>query len=291
MENSIKTPIIIGKDKDPYEMPLNLKMMATNLRYLFPNSKRDLEDVYQSIGLDPATRRKQSNTPRTIDPNECSNMLSINKGLTMELFAGGMFSYIDHPVEVHANCNVTRHLSFGADGEEVYQALPNNFAQSGVPDVLVDYPDFKVMLEVSAKSKPPLEHFKSQLRGAVKHARMMRESGDKKPIYCLLVNFRSLIQSENKEALKEVLNDVDADEEIYITAVSIAEFSDLGRKMAGIYESNISKISSKDLLGILSATIEKGINGQFHVLFMEYLEKINPTNSPRTVGLTKPLEW
>ena len=89
----------------------------------------------------------------------------------MELFARGVFRYIDSPSEVHANCLVYQCQPKESIGVENTDTMPSNYAQGGLPDVQIDYGEFLVLLEVSAKYQPSIEHYKKQLRGALKHAR------------------------------------------------------------------------------------------------------------------------
>lgn len=157
--------IAIGTHKDPYKVPLNLDQLSIYLQYIIPNSKRELKEIFGKFKLDSASRRIQLNTiDFKTDAGERMNLQNINKGLTMELFASGMFGYFDHPSEVHSNCLVNRYQPQGEVDDSQYLAVPNNFAQGGVPDVQVDYTNFMVILEVSAKSKTTSEHFRSQLR-------------------------------------------------------------------------------------------------------------------------------
>jgi hypothetical protein len=274
MEEQNKT-ILIGKDKDPYEMPLNLIQLAIYLRYFPLNSNRELNYIFGLFELDAPSRREYKNTiDFKTDVKERRNLLSINKGLSMELFTSGIFGYIDHPEEVHANCQSRQYRPQGAADNTPYRAVPNNFAQGGVPDVQIDYGDYSVILEVSAKYQPSIEHFTKQLEGALKHARLVREAGYDKPIYCLCINERSLNLVENKLALKTVKEGIKPTEQIYITVISIDDLATLGQTMDRTYEKEITKVSSEDLHQILKATMEKGGNGKFDELFMEQLKDL-----------------
>lgn len=277
MDNKNKT-ISIGKNKDPYEVPLNLTQMATYLEYIPSNSKRDLKHIYGLLDLDPPSRKLNDNTiDFKTDAKERMQLQIINKALTMELLSTGMFGYIDHPAEVHSNCLVNRYQPEDAIDEEHYLAVPSNFAQGGVPDSQIDYENYKVILEVSAKYQPSLEDYKKQFNGALKHARALRAKKYKKPIYCLLINERSLDLVENKETMKEILKDVRPTEKIFITAISIEEFAELGKIMAKMKEDDILKIKSNDLHEVLQATVEKGIYGKFHEILAERLNDLRPT--------------
>lgn len=276
MDENNKT-IAIGTHKDPYKVPLNLDQLSKYLQYIIPNSKRELKEIFGKFKLDSASRRIQVNTiDFKTDAGERMNLQNINKGLTMELFASGMFSYFDHPSEVHSNCLVNRYQPQGEVDDSQYLTVPNNFAQGGVPDVQVDYTNFMVILEVSAKSKTTSEHFRSQLNGALKHARAIRENGYDKALYCLVIHERSLKLTENKFVLEKVLETIKPSEQIYITAISIQEFADLGQKMAGTYENDISIIQNDNLLSVLKTTVEKGIHGQFHDEFVKCLNDLKP---------------
>ena len=258
-------------------MPLNLTQMATYLEYIPSNSKRDLKYIFSSLKLDPPSRKLNDNTiVFKTDEKERRQLQIINKGLTMELLASGMFGYIDHPAEVHSNCVVSRYQPKDAIDEEHYLAVPSNFAQGGMPDAQIDYENYMVILEVSAKYQPSLGDYKNQFNGALKHARSLRAKKYKKPIYCLLINERSLGLVENKETMKEVLKDVSPTEKIFITAISIEEFAELGKRMGKMDEDDISKIKSDDLHEVLQATVEKGIYGKFHEILVERLNGLRP---------------
>ncbi|MCU7805429.1 MAG: hypothetical protein KZQ96_19735 [Candidatus Thiodiazotropha sp. (ex Lucinoma borealis)] len=277
MDEKIKA-IAIGKDKDPYEIPLNLIQLATYLEYFNSNSKRDLKHIFGLLDLDSSSRRKYENSIAfKSDSKERMKLQIINKALTMELLTSGMFGYIDHPAEVHSNCLVSRYQPQDAVDDKHYLAVPSNYAQGGVPDVQIDYEHYMVILEVSAKYQPSMEDYKKQLSGALKHARSIREKGYDKPVYGILINERSLEHVVNKEMMKEVLKDIKPSEQISITAISIDEFANLGQAMAEKYEDDISKIHSDDLLHVLKATVEKGIYGKFHEIFME---RLNTVKSP-----------
>jgi len=203
---------------------------------------------------------------------------SINKALTMELFTSSMFSYVDNPSEVHANCLVSHCRPKNSNDDDNCITVPRNFAQGGVPDVQIDYGNFMVILEVSAKYQPSLEDYKKQLGGALKHARSLREDKCEKPIYCLLINERSLVHVENKYALKEILQGIKPSEQIFITSISIDEFADLGKTMGDRYENDISNVSRDDLHEILKGTVRKGEYGKFHELLLEHLDALeHPT--------------
>ena len=267
-------PIRIGKNKDPYEMPLSLFQMATYLEYFPSNSKRELKHIYGLLALDPPTRRLNDNTIKfKTDVKERMQLQIINKALTMELLSSGMFGYIDHPAEVHANCLVSRYQPKDAVDEEHYLAVPSNFAQGGVPDVQIDYENYAVILEVSAKYQPSLQDYKKQLNGALKHARSLRETIPEKPIYCFVINERSLSLVENKEEMIKVLKDIHSSEKIYIIALSIEEFAALGKVMARMSEDLISKITSDDLHEVLQAAVEKGAYGNFREILEKRLYK------------------
>ena len=279
MDENNKT-IAIGTHKDPYKVPLNLKQLSIYLQYIIPSSKREMKEIFGKFDLDSASRRRQLNTiDFTTDANERKTLQNINKGLTMELFASGMFSYFDHPSEVHSNCLVNRYQPQGAVDDSQYHVVPKNYAQGGMPDVQIDYTNFMVMLEVSSMEKPNLQHFSNQFNGALKHARAIRENGYDKAIYCLVIHERSLMETKNKAALKEVLEVINPSEHIYITAISILEFAGLGQVMAGTYEDVISIIQSDNLLSVLKATVEKGVDGKFHDEFVKCLKDLKPKSA------------
>ncbi len=275
MHDKNKT-IVIGENKNSYKMPLGLIQMSMYLEYISLNSTRELKYIFDLLNLDSSSRIKYGNTIdfKTAE-RERINLRNINKALTMELFSSGIFGYIDNPIEVHANCLTHHYLPEKLD-DDSHVTVPSNFAQGGVPDAQIDYEDFMVILEVSAKYQPSIEHYKKQLRGALKHARTIREDGYEMPIYCILINERSLSLVENIMVMKELLAEIKPIEKIYVTSMSIDEFSNLGQVLGEKYEEDISKMVSDDLHSILKATIEKGVNGKFHEILVEVLESLNP---------------
>lgn len=271
MNENNKT-IAIGKHKDPYTVPLSLIQLSKYIQYIIPNANREWKDIFKLLELDSSSRNRKLNTiDYKTDARERMTLQNINKGLSMELFGSGIFSHFDHPSEIHSNCVVKRFQSEQATDDNCRHIVPNNYAPSGLPDVVIDYTTYILLLEVSAKSKPPLAHFRSQLDGAVLHARAIREEGCDKPIYCLVINARSLNVTENKIALGKVLEEIKPSEQIFITVTSIQELGDLGQKMAERYEDYISKVRREDLLSVLTATVEKGTYGQFHEEFGKFL--------------------
>lgn len=274
MQDKNKT-IVIGENKNSYKIPLGLTQMSMYLEYISLNSTRELKYIFDLLNLSSSSRVKYGNTInfKTAE-RERINLRNINKALTMELFSSGIFAYIDNPTEVHANCLTSHCNSNELNDDESHVIVPSNFAQGGVPDVQIDYRDFMVILEVSAKYQPSIEHYKKQLRGALKHARAIREDGYKKPIYCILINERSLSLVENMMAMKELLDEIKTIEKIYVAAMSIDEFANLGQVLGKKYEDEISRMVSDDLHSILKATVEKGINGKFHQILVEHLDAI-----------------
>ena len=279
MHDKNKT-IVIGENKNSYKMPLGLIQMSMYLEYISLNSTRELKYIFDLLNLSSSSRVKYGNTIdfKTAE-RERINLRNINKALTMELFSSGIFGYIDNPTEVHANCLVSHCQSQKLNNAENHITVPSNFAQGGVPDVQIDYGDFMVILEVSAKYQPSIEHYKKQLRGALKHARTIRKDGYIKPIYCILINERSLSLVENIMAMKEILGEIKPREKIYVASISIEEFANLGQVLGEKYEEEITKMASDDLHDILKATVKKGVNGKFHETLVEYLKSLNsPTN-------------
>jgi hypothetical protein len=281
MNDSSKT-ISIGKDKDPFTFPLGLKQVSVYMQYFLLDSKRDLKSLYDTLELSAASRRRHRNSIEfRTDERERRKLSNINRGLTMELYASGMFSYFDHPSEVHANCLVSRQQSQSPADDTQFRAFPHNCAQGGLPDAVVDYKDFKVALEVSSKSKLSLAEFAEQLDNALDHVRKIRENGYDKPLYCLLINARSLALTENKHALQKLLDKIDPSEQLYVTVISIDEFAELGQFMARNHSTVFPKVSSEDLLDVLNATVKEGIHGQFHVEFRKLLINRNLTPAIR----------
>ena len=279
MEGKDKS-IVIGEQKNSYKVPLNLTQISMYMEYLSLNSTRDLQHIFKMLNLDSSSRNALGNTINfKSSERERRNLRSINKGLTMELFASGMFRYIDSPSEVHANCLVCHCLPKQSNDDESTITVPNNFAQGGLPDVQIDYGEFLVLLEVSAKYQPSIEHYKKQLQGALKHARSIRKEGYKKPIYCILINERSLSLVENMQAMKETLDDIESRENISITAMSIDEFANLGQVLSGDYEEEITEIVSDDLHTVLKSTVEMGVQGQFHKKLVEHLKTTTSPNN------------
>ena len=60
MNENHKT-IAIGKDKDPYTVPLTLIQLSRYIGYIVPNSKRELKHIFELMNIDSATRRVHGN--------------------------------------------------------------------------------------------------------------------------------------------------------------------------------------------------------------------------------------
>jgi|GEM_PF-3665275 len=144
---------------------------------------------------------------------------------------------------------------------------------------MIHFEKFMILLEVSAKFQPSLTHFESQLDSAVNHARSIHEEY-KRPIFCLLINERSLEESMVSKALKDILDKIKPSERIFLTATSIQEFSELGHIMSDNYEDVLSDITSADLYRLLKTTMANGVKGRFHVEFAAALKAVKSPTMP-----------
>ena len=240
-----KKTILIGKDDSPYLVPLTLRQSAVYVDYLRFGCKRELDYIFNLMDLGSRTRKLFDNEiDFESNGNTRKGLRVINKGLSMELLTSYVLSYIDNPTQVHPNCTVTKH-----DDNKV---IPKNYAQGGEIDIVIDYPEFKLLVEVSAKHQPSLSHYKKQVENALKHARKLREEGEGKLIHCLLVNERSLSIQENKLTMLEICKDIKEEEEIYLTSLSTEEFSIMGDKLGKEYEEDTEQIKSKELLEVFN---------------------------------------
>ncbi len=208
--------------------------VATYIKYLKKGSKRELKNIFKLIKLDDKTRSKVDNIiEKLTEDNKPSTLSNINKALSFELLSSFYMNFIDDPKQVWSHCTAQKTSS-----DEI---LPNNFAPSGMGDIEIDYPEFQLMIEVSAKTSMTVEQYSDQVDGAKKHAQEMRKNDTKKPIYCLMINERTLKDNDIKDCLIDAQKEMEK-QNIYFTSMTIDEFAKLGGNLAHQRNQKIKEI-------------------------------------------------
>ena len=163
--------------------PLHLKTISHCLYNLVDNQRRSIGEIAEIFQIDKESRRKFGNelvkyqqdeyeneeddgedgeegedgeTPP--DESSIDDLFRINKALSLEKLAAYFMYQSDSPVYSRSYC-----LMHKASG------LPCNHAPPKVPDGIIDYGDFKVCLEVTAKTNMSQEYYMKQLEGGLKH--------------------------------------------------------------------------------------------------------------------------
>ena len=163
--------------------PLHLKTISHCLHNLVDNQRRSIGEIAEIFQIDKESRRKFGNelvkyqqdeyeneeddgeegkdgengeTPP--DESSIDDLFRINKALSLEKLAAYFMYQSDSPAYSRSHC-----LMHKASG------LPCNHAPPRMPDGIIDYGDFKVCLEVTAKTNMSQEYFIKQLEGGLKH--------------------------------------------------------------------------------------------------------------------------
>lgn len=175
-------------------------------------------NVYKPLELDHASRTRHENLIGE-GGLKVAQRRRVNKGLSMELCAAGAVDKLDRPVAVRALCSLNE------------EGNPNNHAQGSLPDVVADYGEFIMVLEVSAKKSPSDEDYRSQLEAGLRHAQWaVDELGmDDKPCFCLIVNERSFGDPETKQVFKDFAQGLDPPQPDFpkLVPFSVDEFAEL----------------------------------------------------------------
>ena len=155
------------------------------LSYLLHHNYKQINKIIsRALNIDTLSRVMEDNRIN-LDPENKSRRTSdrrdIDKALAMELLIALLLTYLDESDEVISNC---------VEQNE----LPNNFASSGLSDILVDYPSsddgraFQGVFEVSIMRRPTENFFLEQLEQTYKHAEEEVKTNGGMPVYGVTIN-------------------------------------------------------------------------------------------------------
>ena len=256
------TGICCGSEDPPIEArPLNLDIVSDFLSVLDDNQKLSIEEIAEVFEIDEKSRKKygnilikdqekedeqqsddedareQTDTENGEDGNSgtgegtqggtgsrrkkrADSLFNINKGLSLEKLAVYFMYHINSPVYSRSNCMMHRE-----------SGLPVNYAPKNTQDGVVDYGDYRLSLEVSAKTGMGRKDFENQLKGGINHAKdkgfkilmVVTEWGPETPgAKAVLDNFR-------KNHAKELEN-------IDLICVSLTTLHTIGSELCNDYE-------------------------------------------------------
>ena len=185
--------ICCGSEDPPIEArPLNLDIVSDFLSVLDDNQKLSIEEIAEKFEIDEKSRKQYGNVlikdqekedgEQTDTENgedgtsgagdgqqggkgsqrkkRADSLFNINKGLSLEKLAVYFMYHINSPVYSRSNCMMHRE-----------SGLPVNFAPRDTQDGIVDYGDYRLSLEVSAKTGMGRKDFENQLEGGLNHAK------------------------------------------------------------------------------------------------------------------------
>ena len=214
----------IGKNQGKFDIESKIGINYTGvlLNILSEQDvKANRKRVFPILEMDKLPSWYRANQ-ESLEPyhNNAKQMAKVTKALALELLVTNFLSYHDMPMETRCHCSTAFF-----DGLE----RPVGFAAGGLPDLSVCYDDISVIGEVSTRRKPSIEHYLEQLINAYKHA-VDRNfcNGSDKPVYCLMVNERSLSQSDTKRAFDIFTRKVnEKHDNIKFLSVSIQELASI----------------------------------------------------------------
>ena len=241
--------------------PLNLDIVSDFISVLDDNQPLSIGEVAEIFEIDDISRKKHGNIlvkdqkkedgqhsdddddqaqtdtengeDRTSDTGDgkqggqgslrkkrASSLFNINKGLALEKLAVYFMYHINSPVYSRSNCMMHRE-----------SGLPVNFAPRDTQDGIVDYGDYRVSLEVSAKTDMGKKDFKNQLEGGLNHARdggfdifmLVTEWGPETP------GAKAVLEDFRKNHAKELEN-------IDLICVSTTTLHTIGSELCNDYE-------------------------------------------------------
>ena len=155
------------------------------LSYLLQHNYKEINKIIsRALNIDTLSRVMDDNR-RNLDPENTSrqirDMRNIDKALAMELLMSLLLTYLDDSEQVICNC-------------VEQNDLPNNFASSGLSDIIAFYPSsddgpaFQGLFEVSIMRRPTEQDFLDQLNQTYSHAdKLVNENGGM-PVYGFTIN-------------------------------------------------------------------------------------------------------
>ena len=222
--------------------PLHLKTISHCLHNLVDNQRRSIGEIAEIFQIDKESRRKFGNelvkyqqdeyeneedngeegeegeTP--LDESSIDDLFRINKALSLEKLTNYFMYQSDSPAYSRSHC-----LMHKASG------LPCNHAPPRMPDGIIDYGDFKVCLEVTAKTNMSQEYFIKQLEGGLKHIK------DTDCNILMLVSEWGPEDSRAAQTLEVIRKRYPKElEDIDLIPISIKTLSGIGSKLGNDFE-------------------------------------------------------
>ena len=199
------------------------------LVYLLSQNFKAISDVVvRKLNIDTRSRVQADNRLNLKDGGHwLREARTINKALAMELLVAMSLTYIDNSEQVVSGCVVRNQL-------------PNNFASSGLADIIVFYPPsdgeqaFCVLVEASIKRIVSAEHYRTQLNQTIKHARELADNSEGRPVYGLVINSGDITGEKRLQAVyKRFLSDnnITADSHIKVLALYTGDFINIMGKL------------------------------------------------------------
>ena len=156
-----------GANKKPISEEFSLPLLTRYIHAFYGEEKGGLKKIFKEIDIHPNV------SPGELDKNKIrQNKYNINKALAFELIITHWLRQSDNPKEARANCELN-------EGDN-----PSNYAPVGHADAWLNYGNFTLSVEVSAKESVGSEDFKEQVKGLLRHR------GDAK--FSLLITNRPL---------------------------------------------------------------------------------------------------
>ena len=199
------------------------------LVYLLSQNFKAISDVVvRKLNIDTRSRVQADNRLNLKDGGHwLREARTINKALAMELLVAMSLTYIDNSEQVVSGCVVRNQL-------------PNNFASSGLADIIVFYPPsdgeqaFCVLVEASIKRIVSAEHYRTQLNQTIKHAKELADNSEGRPVYGLVINSGDITGEKRLQAVyKRFLSDnqITADSHIKVLALYTGDFINIMGKL------------------------------------------------------------
>ena len=279
-QNSI-SGICCGSEDPPIAArPINLDIVSDFLSILDDNQRLSIEEIAEIFEIDDASRKKYGNilikdqekeggqqsddqddqeqtdtgngeegTSDTGDGNQggrgslrkkrADSLFNINKGLSLEKLAVYFMYHVNSPVYSRSNCMMHRE-----------SGLPVNFAPRDTQDGVVDYGDYRVSLEVSAKTGIGRKDFENQLNSGLNHAKdkgfeilmVVTEWGPESP------GAKSVLDDFRKNHEKDLEN-------IDLIPISITTLHTIGSWLCNDYEfkTGEKKITEENMKAVFNA--------------------------------------
>ena len=227
---SLRIPVTL-REGQPWRPYLSENDVAILLAYLqSQNFKAISHIVARRLNIDTRSRVEADNRLNLKDNGHwLREARTINKALAMELLVALSLTYIDSAEQVLSGCVVRNRL-------------PNNFASSGLADIVVRYPScddgpaFSILVEVSIKRMVSTEHYRRQLDQTFLHATELAVDNGSRLVYGLVINSGDITVEKRLHAVyKRFLseNRITADSPIKVLALYTGDFiSILGKLLA-----------------------------------------------------------